>query len=62
MNCLSDFLLILDHKKPEMEFRTYFKMKSHALYYIGILYFLKGDKGKAESYFRDVYHDLLEMD
>ena len=39
LNCLSDFILILDHKKPEMEFKTYFRMKSHALYYIGILYF-----------------------
>lgn len=62
LNCLSDFILILDHKKPEMEEKTYFKMKSHALYYIGIIYLLKGNKTESEKYLRDVYHDILEMD
>lgn len=45
-----------------MDQKTYFKMKSNALYYIGILYFLFGDKQKAESYLRDVYFDLMEME
>lgn len=62
LNCLSDFLLILEHKRPEMEFKTYFKMKANSLYYIGILYFLKGDKQKSETYLRDVYFDLIEME
>lgn len=62
LNCLSDFLLILDHKRPEMDSKTYFKMRSNSLYYIGTLYFLKGDKAKAESYYRDVYFDLMEVE
>lgn len=37
-------------------------MRSNSLYYIGTLYFLKGDKAKAESYYRDVYFDLMEVE
>ncbi len=35
LKCLNDFLLILDYKQPEMDKKTYFKMKCHARYYMG---------------------------
>lgn len=60
--CMNDFLLILDHKKPEMKENIYIKMRCHGLYYMGIIYFHLGDKTNAESYLRDVYFDLLEME
>jgi Flp pilus assembly protein TadD len=35
-------------------------MVSDTNYYIGTIYYLKGDKEKAEKLYREVYFDLLE--
>ena len=42
--CLNDFLLILEYKKPDMDHKTYFKNVCHAQYYMGVCYFIGGDR------------------
>lgn len=57
---LNDFLLTINFYKQDMETKSYYKLRTHAIYYIGIAYFQLGDKELAEKMLREVQIDLIE--
>ena len=58
---LNDFLLIINFYKQDMDTKSYRKLRAHAVYYLGIAYFQLGDKEFAESIFREIQTDLIDI-
>jgi hypothetical protein len=57
---LNDFLLIINFYKQDMETKSYNKLRTHAIYYIGIAYFQLGDSSISEKMLREIQIDLIE--
>jgi len=57
---LNDFLLIINFYKQDMESKSYYKLRTHAIYYIGIAFFQLGDSEMSEKMLREIQIDLIE--